>query len=53
MGRVAIGLERRLHEPANFYAPERLGDLLAKAGFTIVVPGQGVRYTLEAEKHGC
>jgi hypothetical protein len=51
VGRVAVGMERRLREPANFYPPEYLEDLLAKIGYTVVVPGHGARYTLEAKKH--
>jgi ubiquinone/menaquinone biosynthesis C-methylase UbiE len=49
MGRMVMRMEKLLGEPAHFYSPEQLEQLLAWKGFTVLSKGLGRRYTVEAE----
>ncbi len=50
MGRIAVATERFLGEPANFYSPDRIRDLLTTNGFRVREELHRSRYTLEAKK---
>jgi ubiquinone/menaquinone biosynthesis C-methylase UbiE len=49
MGRAVCFGERLLHEPAGFYHPEKLGDLLTKDGFGVEVRRHDWRYSITAK----
>jgi demethylmenaquinone methyltransferase/2-methoxy-6-polyprenyl-1,4-benzoquinol methylase len=50
MGRMVAALEGIVREPARFYAPDALCDLLARNGFAASIKKNGLLYAVEAEK---
>lgn len=48
MGRGLVVVERLFGEPARFFSPEELRDLLTKKGFLVTSITHGFRYTIEA-----
>ena len=49
VGRAVCFAERLLREPAGFYPPEKLGDLLRKDGFGVEVRKHDWRYSVTAK----
>jgi ubiquinone/menaquinone biosynthesis C-methylase UbiE len=49
IGRAVCFAEKLLREPAGFYPPEKLGDLLRKDGFTVAVRRHDWRYSVTAK----
>jgi ubiquinone/menaquinone biosynthesis C-methylase UbiE len=48
IGRIVSAAERFSGEPAHFYAPRALEELLAANGFAGITVSQGSRYTVDA-----
>lgn len=48
IARLVTALERFLGEPAMFYSPSGLQELITEKGFTVLRISHGWRYTLEA-----
>jgi SAM-dependent methyltransferase len=49
MGRGICGMERLFKEPANFYSPETLSDMLMECGFEATINKYDWRYSVTAE----
>lgn len=50
MGWLISNMERLMHEPAHFYTPDQLKNLLMAKGFKVLTISHPWRYTIEAEK---
>jgi len=48
MGRGLVAVEKLFGEPATFFSPEQLRDLLTRKGFEVTSITHGFRYTIEA-----
>lgn len=48
IGRGLVAMEKLFGEPARFFSPEQLRDLLARRGFEVNSITQDFRYTVEA-----
>jgi ubiquinone/menaquinone biosynthesis C-methylase UbiE len=52
LGRIVHAAERMFAEPANFYPPEKLAEVLRQAGFAPAIRTYDWRYAIEAHKKG-
>lgn len=50
MGWLISHMEKSMHEPAHFYTPDELKDLLMTNGFKVLTVSHPWRYTIEAIK---